>query len=161
MLIVWRSATILLVALVQGLAFAHVLERPAKLMYDGRFYMTLQRTLYVHWGPPNVGGILEPAAIIATAILAFLVRRDRPALWCTVAALVLLLAAFPGAFYYWVAPANEFFVNAMPGILPRTWMAMRDSWETGHAVRFALQFAALVLLVVPLAREAALVRKSP
>jgi len=154
MVTAWRSVTILLVALLQGLAFAHVLERPAKLTYDGRFYMTLQRTLYVQWGPPNVGGILEPAAIAATAILAFLVRRNTLALWSTVAALALLLAAFPGAFYFWVAPANDFFLNTMPGILPQKWMAMRDSWETGHAVRFALQLAALALLVVPLAREA-------
>jgi len=79
---------------------------------------------------------------------------NRLARWSALAALALLLAAFPGAFYFWVAPANDFFLNTMPGILPQKWMAMRDSWETGHAVRFALQLAALALLVVPLAREA-------
>jgi hypothetical protein len=30
----WRFVTLLLVALLTGLAFAHVLERPAKMLYD-------------------------------------------------------------------------------------------------------------------------------
>jgi len=51
----WRVVTILLVALLQGLAFAHLLERPAKLQYDATLYLTLQKTLYVQWGPPNIG----------------------------------------------------------------------------------------------------------
>ena len=75
----WRTVTILLVALLQGLAFAHLLERPAKLQYDAALYLTVQKTLYVQWGPPNVGGILEPAAIVATLILTFLLRKDRQA----------------------------------------------------------------------------------
>ena len=77
MLLPWRAATILLVALLQGLAFAHLLERPAKLQYDAALYLMAQKTLYAQWGPPNVGGFLEPAAIVATLGLAFLLRRDR------------------------------------------------------------------------------------
>ncbi len=61
-----RFITILLVALLLGLAFAHVLERPAKMLYDAVFYITIQKTLFVDWGPPNIGGILEPSAIFAT-----------------------------------------------------------------------------------------------
>jgi hypothetical protein len=56
----WRFVTVLLVALLLGLAFAHVLERPAKMLYDAELYVTLQKTLYVAWGPPNAGGFLEP-----------------------------------------------------------------------------------------------------
>jgi len=50
----------------QGLAFAHLLERPAKMQYGATLYITLQKTLYLQWGFPNVGGILESAAIIET-----------------------------------------------------------------------------------------------
>ena len=57
----WQLLTVVLVALSLGLAFAHVLERPAKMQYPADLYVTLQRSLYVHWGPPSVGGILEPA----------------------------------------------------------------------------------------------------
>lgn len=71
----WRFVTILLVALLSGMAFAHVLESPAKMQYDAALYVTLKKTLYVAWGPPNVGGILEPAAILATVSLAFLLRE--------------------------------------------------------------------------------------
>ena len=48
----FRLAAILLVALLCGLAFAHVLELPAKMQYDATLYITLQKSLYVHWGPP-------------------------------------------------------------------------------------------------------------
>mgnify|MGYP003575393520 CR=1 FL=1 len=146
----WRSMTILLVALLQGLAFAHLLERPAKLQYDGALYLTLQKTLYVQWGPPNVGGILEPAAIVATLILAFLLRKDRQAFWLTVAAGIALLLAFPVIFFWLVAPANEVFLATTPDSAPANWMEMRARWELGHAIRFVLQFFALGTLLLSL-----------
>ena len=79
----WRFVTIILVALVTGLAFAHLLERPAKMQYSAERYVSLQRTLYVHWGPPSIGGFLEPAAIVATIIQAYRVRRQRRTMWLT------------------------------------------------------------------------------
>lgn len=142
-------ATVLLVALVTGLAFAHVLESPAKMQYGAQLYITLQKSLYVQWGPPQLGGFLEPAAIAATGTLVFFSRNRRR--WFGLAALLLLLLAFPVVFFWLVAPANVGFASAvLPGI-PPDWSALRSSWETGHAVRFALQFAALGLLVWPLA----------
>ena len=150
----WRIGTILLVALLQGLTFAHLLERPAKLQYDAAFYIKRQQTLYVQWGPPNFGGILEPATILVTVILAaFLLRKHRPALWFTTAAAGALLLAFPVMFFWLVAPANEVFLAAGPDRIPADWMDMRAQWETGHAVRFLLQFIALGLLVISLAFE--------
>jgi hypothetical protein len=143
-----RFTAILLVALVGGLAFAHVLERPAKMKYDGALYLTLQKTLYVEWGPPNVGGILEPAAILATVVLVFAVRRRRPAFWLTLGAGVALLLAFPVVFFWLVAPSNETFLAAPAATVPSNWMALRSSWETGHAIRFVLQLIALGLLVL-------------
>jgi len=145
---VWRFLTILLVALLLGLAFAHVLERPAKMQYDAALYITLQKTLYVAWGPPNVGGILEPAAILATISLAVVLRKNKHALLLTLGAGLALLLAFPVVFYIWVAPANEVFLSAPPGSIPANWEEMRASWETGHTIRFVLQLAALSVLVV-------------
>ena len=40
---IWRLITLLLVALLTGLAFAHVLERPAKILYDAALYITPER----------------------------------------------------------------------------------------------------------------------
>lgn len=142
-------ATVLLVALVTGLAFAHVLELPAKMQYEAHLYITLQKSLYVQWGPPQLGSFLEPAAIAATGFLVFFSRHRRR--WFGLAALLLLLLAFPGVFFWLVAPANAGFAGAVLPSIPPDWMALRSSWETGHAIRFALQFAALGLLVWPLA----------
>jgi hypothetical protein len=86
-----------------------VLERPAKMLYDAGLYVTVQKTLYEAWGPPNVGGILEPAAILATIILAFLVRTRKPAFAFSLGAAMALLLAFPVVFFLFVAPANEAF----------------------------------------------------
>jgi hypothetical protein len=150
---VWYFVTIILVALVTGLAFAHVLERPAKMQYPGDLYVALQRTLYVQWGPPNIGGILEPAATIATVALAFQARRQRRAFWLTVLAAVCLLLAFPWVFFWLVAPANAAFrgVGAQPP--PVNWIEMRKQWELGHTLRFGLQFLAFGSLIASLVWE--------
>jgi hypothetical protein len=149
-----RFVVTLLVALVMGLAFAHVLDRPAKMQYDAATYISLQKSLYVQWGPPQIGGLLEPAAIALTGLLAILLRKRRRDLWRTLAALRLLLMAFPVVFFWLVAPAYVgFAAAALPGI-PPDWAALRSNWETGHAIRFVLQFAALALLAWPLAFDA-------
>ena len=140
--------TLLLVALLTGLAFAHVLERPAKMLYDAGLYVTVQKTLYVAWGPPNVGGILEPAAIVATIILAILVRTRKPAFALSLGAAMALLVAFPLVFFLFVAPANEAFRAATPTAIPVNWTELRLSWERGHSIRFGLQLVALGLLIL-------------
>jgi hypothetical protein len=144
----WRFVTILLVALLLGLGFAHLLERPAKMLYDAAFYLTLQKTLYVAWGPPNIGGILEPAAIFATLLLLFFVRKNKRAFWLTLCAGTALLLAFPVVFFVFVAPANEVFLTATPTSIPPNWMESRTSWETGHAIRFVLQLVAFSVLLL-------------
>lgn len=151
---IWRFVTVLLLALLLGLAFAHVLERPAKMLYDAAFYLSIQKTLYVAWGPPNIGGVLEPVAIVATLLLAFFVRKRKPALWLTLGAGFALLLAFPVVFFAFVAPANEVFLAATPTSIPANWMEWRTSWETGHAIRFVLQLVALVLLLLSVFLEA-------
>lgn len=148
-----RLATILLVAMVAGLAFAHVLERPAKMQFDPALYLTIQQSLYVHWGPPQIGGFLEPAAIIATGLLAFFLRKDRRGLSFALGALFALLLAFPVVFFWLVAPANAAFLAATLPTIPPNWEDQRSNWELGHVIRFALQFSALALLAFGLTRS--------
>ncbi|HEX5125931.1 MAG TPA: hypothetical protein VFW00_04250 [Rhodocyclaceae bacterium] len=144
---VWRFMTLLLVALLTGLAFAHVLERPVKLHYDAATYIYLQQTLYKEWGPPNAGGILEPMAILATCILAAVTRGMRVEFLLALAAAIALLIAFPIVFFVFVAPANEIFRAATPTSIPSNWMDLRASWETGHSIRFVFQLIAFMLLL--------------
>ena len=145
-----RFATILLVALLSGLAFAHVLELSAKMQYDAVLYITLQKSLYVQWGPPHIGGVLEPLAILATGLLAFFARKAKRGLWFSLGALLTLLLAFPVVFFWLVAPANASFLAATLPIIPPNWADMRLNWEIGHTIRFALQFTALTLLALSL-----------
>lgn len=150
-LMLLRCATILLVALVMGLAFAHVLERPAKELYDASLYLTLQKSLYVWWGPPHIGGVLEPLTIVATALLAFFQRGIKREIWLSAGALIALLLAFPVVFFWLVAPANVGFATTTLPVIPANWTDLRSNWELGHTIRFALQLVALALLVASLA----------
>ncbi len=143
-----RCTAIVLLALVMGLAFAHVLEQPAKLQYDALLYLTLQKSLYVQWGPPHIGGFLEPLAVAATGLLAFCTRKNKRELCFSLGALTALLLAFPLVFFWLVAPANAGFAAAALPNIPRNWMDLRSSWEMGHAIRFVLQLSAFALLVV-------------
>ena len=110
-----RLVALVLTALLLGITFCHVLEMPAKLGYDGGFYMTLQTTLYAHFGPPGVGGFIEPVAILAIIAVAILARRQRrPGFGLTVVACACLLLAFPVIFFALTEPVNEAFREA-PG----------------------------------------------
>lgn len=151
MLLIWRFITILLVALTTGLAFAHVLEMPAKMLYDADTYLMLQRTLYAAWGPPQIGGMLEPAAVMATLLLCAAVRRRRRAFWLSATAAGALLLAFPVTYFLLVEPVNE--IIRTTGFIPANWVQLRMRWETGHAIRFALQFIALSLLLLSVLYE--------
>ena len=148
---IWQVVTTTVTALLLGTSFAHVLEWPAKLKYEGALYVQLQTSLYVHWGPPSIGGFIEPAAILAVFILALLVRKHGSAFRLTLVAGGCLLLAFPVVFFRRVAPANAAFLHAATtSILPPDWIAWRTQWETGHALRFALHGIAFVLIAVSL-----------
>jgi hypothetical protein len=146
MLLIWRFVTILLVALTLGLSFAHTLEIPAKMLYEGDLYMTIQRTLYAASTPPNIGGFVEPAAIIATVILCVAVRRRKRAFWLTATAAVALLLAFPVVYFIFVEPVNE--ILRTTSAIPANWTELRIHWETGQAARGLLQLIALSLLLL-------------
>ena len=46
-----------------------------------------------------------------------------------------------------VAPANEAFGSTVPGSAPANWRDLRDQWELGHTIRFALRLLSLGLIV--------------
>jgi hypothetical protein len=149
---IWSIVALTLVALALGTTFAHVLERPAKLLYDASLYTTLQTSLYVRWGPPSVASFVEPAAILAVIVLAAQSRHHWPAWPLLAAAAAALLAAFPVAYFWRVEPANAaFWAAARSGSVPAHWEAWRARWETGHALRFVLHLTAFVLVAAAVA----------
>ena len=143
-LTIWRLLTIMLVALSMGTALCHLLEMPAKLRYEGPTWLMLLQTLY----PPGFGSIgaaFEVGAVLATLVLAFLVRHRRPAFAWTLVGAVCVAAAH-AAFWLWVAPVNETMVPLTPESLPANWTSLRNQWEYTHAGRALLQILGLAFL---------------
>jgi len=147
---IWRFITITLTALLMGATFCQVLESPAKTLYPAELYLTLHRTLYVAFGPPNIGAFLEIGAILAAVALVFLTRKRRPAFWLTLAGAAFLVAGL-AVYFVFVEPANV-AMKAMPlNAPPAGWTRWRDQWEYGHIAHFVfhlLGFSALALSII-------------
>lgn len=139
-----RFGTIMLTALTMGLAFAHLLEMPPKLGYDGRLWLGLLQTLYVGFG--TVGGFCDVGAVVMILILTVAVRRRARAFRWTLVAMVCLVTAH-AAFWLLVAPVNAAMLPLTPDTLPPDWTRFRKQWEYTHATRAVLQIVALGALV--------------
>jgi len=148
MLIFVRFAALILTSLTLGISFARVLEMPAKLAFPPDLYVALQNSLYVAFAPPNVGAFVEPAAILAVLILAYRVRRRRPAFWLAVGTAFCLLLAFPVVFFIFTEPASAAFQAARPAAVPAEFAGYRSQWEYSHAARFILHLAGFGLLAL-------------
>jgi len=152
---IWRFPTLLLTALLAGITFCHVLEMPAKLHYPASLYLTIHRTLYVAFGPPNAGVFVELGAILTSGVLVVLVRR-RAGFWPTLIGAACLLMGLV-AYFALVEPANSALRMMSIETPPENWEQWRDQWEYGHAIHFALDclgLCALLWSVLLPAREA-------
>jgi membrane associated rhomboid family serine protease len=146
----WRFITITLTALLMGTTFCHVLESPAKMRYPAELYLTLHRTLYVAFGPPNVGAFIEIGAILAAVALVFLTRKRRPAFRLTLAGAAFLVAGLV-VYFVFVEPANVAMKAMSLNAPPAGWTQWRDQWEYGHIAHFIfhlLGFSALALSII-------------
>ncbi|MBX6320816.1 MAG: hypothetical protein IRY94_03220 [Rhodospirillaceae bacterium] len=142
-----RLLSLLLVALTLGLAFAHVMEFPGKLRFDGPLWLTVQQNLYVAFGVAGAG--VEVAAILSTWLLVPLVRR-RPGFYWTLAAAISITVGL-GVWFALVSPMNTVLDGWTPQTLPQDWTAVRNQWEFGHAVHcvlFLLGFGALAVALL-------------
>ena len=122
------------VALIPG--GAHLFELPNKIGLPQDDYFVVQG-IYRGWA--LFGAVIIPAAL-ANLVLAILVRHDRRAFWCAVAAF-LLIAASLAVFFTWTFPANQATANWT--VAPANWATLRLQWEYSHAVNAVLMFAAL------------------
>ena len=153
LLVIWRMLTIMLTALSLGPALGHLLELPAKMLYDGRLWLRVSQTLYSTFG--TVGAAFEVSAVVTAVFLAFLVRRRQLAFGWTVLGATCLVASH-AAFWIWIAPVNAIIAAATGDTLPADWMELRKQWEYTHAARAILQTIALATLVFPVVIESSL-----
>lgn len=148
MLRIWRFVTIVLAALALTMTSAHVLELPQKMQYDAHLYSAVNTTMYRYFA--TVGGFYSIGSIVAAGVLAFLVRKYRPAFWWALAGAVLLVLWFV-SWLALVAPVNNEVAAALqsaPESVPGLWMRLRERWEYGHATGFVIQLLGLSTLVI-------------
>jgi hypothetical protein len=154
--------TVMLVAVVMGLALAHALEFPGKMRLGRQEYFATQGIYYP--GFTIGGGISEVLGIIATLVLIILTPRDNPAFWWTVLAFAAVTATH---IVFWVItqPVNRYWASQLklPNVaqqffsvneggdlasLPDRWESLRNKWEYSHMTRAVLAGIALVALTV-------------
>lgn len=151
----WISLLATAVALTATLA--HVLELPNKFMLDGPLWLAVQQSLYRGWGA--VIGPFEIVAVLATWLLAYLVRGRRPAFALTLAAAP-CLTAMVAAFFLFNAPVNVALAGWTAETLPADWPHYRRQWELGHAIAFVLGLTAFCALLRAAFVEACAGRRS-
>lgn len=149
---VLRFITIMLTAFSLSAAFAHLLEMPAKLTYDGALRLYLLQTLYPYF--VKISGIYEIGAVVAALMLVFVHRKHPPVFRWTLLGASCLVATHI-IFWIWVVPVNTALLPLSPETLPPDWERLRDQWEFAHASRAFLQIVALAALVISVLVEPA------
>lgn len=144
---IWRFMTIILVSLFMGLEFAHTLELPAKMQYDGIFYVTVQNSLYRYFGAPGLGAFVTVGAVLFAFALTVLVRKHRSTFLWTLAGTVCLLIAFPLIYFLRIEPVNVMIEQANAGTIPANWQQLRNQWEYAHATNFVFSFIGFIALL--------------
>jgi hypothetical protein len=149
-LAIWSVLTATVAALSLGPSFAHVLEAAPRLtQWSPELWREATVFNAQFWPFAAVGAPLDLLAIAFPAILAFTLRRDRPALYFAIAA-ALFYAAALAAWFILVAPANAELATWTPGPIPENFDSIRLRWETGHMAVAALKLVGFVMVALTL-----------
>lgn len=132
----WHFATLVLVALFMGLEFAHVLEMPTKLQYDGALYVTVQNSLYRYFGAPGPGAFVTVGAVLAAIALTALLRKQQSAFRWSLFGTLNLAIAFPVVYFLFIEPVNVLIEQSSPADIPQNWEQLRNQWEFAHTANF-------------------------
>ena len=149
-LIIWSVLTAAIAALSLAPSFAHVLESlPRLTQWSPELWREATVFNAQFWLFAAVGAPLDLAAIALPAILAFMLRHDRPAFYFAIAA-ALLYAASLAAWFTLVAPANAELATWTPGPIPENFEATRLRWEIGHMAVAALKLVGFIMVALTL-----------
>ncbi|MCY0096123.1 DUF1772 domain-containing protein [Hoeflea ulvae] len=133
-----QFAALILTALALVPSGAHLLELPNKIGLSQADYFVVQG-VYRGWA---MLGLLWIAALIANAVMAFLVRLQvRPFRLAMLS--TLCFAVLFAIFFIWTLPANQATENWT--LVPAGWDSLRAQWEYSHALNSAVVFIALCL----------------
>ena len=107
MYIALEVLTVVLAAIAMALSLAHALELPGKMRLDKEQYFTVQRIYYPGF---TIGGISEPAVIVAILILLVMTPRGTPAFWLAAGALLAFLV-MQLIFWIMTQPINKVWLE--------------------------------------------------
>jgi hypothetical protein len=138
--------SLLLVGLALGPALAHLFELPNKIGLSAEDYLRVQQN-YRGWA--LLGFIVIPE-VIATGVLAFLLRRHAREFGLAVVAFLCVLGA-QADFWAFTYPANV--ATAQWHMLPPNWESLRTQWEYSHATGAVLNLAAFIALILAVLRR--------
>ena len=130
--------TLVLIALALVPAGAHLAALPNKVGLPQDQYFVAQG-IYRGWA---LLGAVQIAAILASLVLAIMLRGRGTAFALALGAFV-LMAATLAIFFIWTFPANQATANWTS--VPPNWQALRTQWEYAHATGAVLTFAAFCL----------------
>ncbi len=149
---VWRFLTLLLAALGLTMGAAHLLELPPRMHYDAQLYTAVTSTLYRLYG--IVGGAVQVGALLAAAVLCWLVKGRR-SFRLTLAG-AFSLAGSLGLWAALVQPVNAAWRQALladPASAPEAYLSLRPRWEYGHVAAFAAWLVGLSFLLASVLAE--------
>jgi hypothetical protein len=162
MYVALQVLTVMLAAVTMALSLAHALEYPGKLRLNKEQYLTVQPIYYPGF---TIGGIAEPAAIVAALVLLIVTPRHAPEFWPLAGALATLVAV-QVIFWRMTQPVNKYWLEATAisdpakrffetgqaqADAPIDWTVARDQWERSHVLRAVAAMLALLLLTVAVA----------
>ena len=155
MYVALQVLTVMLAAVTMALSLAHALEFPGKLRLKKEQYLAVQPIYYPGF---TIGGIAEPAVILATLALLIMTPAGTAAFWLVAGALA-ALATVQVIFWSKTQPVNSFwleetelsrsatrFLQTGRGSAQRDWTAARDQWERSHILRSLAATLGLFLL---------------
>ena len=142
----WCLITLVIAALLLGTSFTYTLAIGPARRLGAAQWLELQRNF--HQSYAAAAGILEPIAIVAAAVLAFVLRDWRPAMLTAIAGAACLATAFIFVSLMMSSRVSARVSEWTAGALPADWETSRKRLEAAHVLRFALHFAGFALLVL-------------
>lgn len=162
MLEVLHILTVIVVAVGFGLSLAHALELPGKMRLNKEAYYDVQAIYYPGF---TIAGASEPAGMVLTLALLFLMPSGSTDFWLTLVAAFGLIGT-QAVYWIFTHPVNNFWLagesldrfssgffslgakRSSGGGSP-DWTELRDRWEYSHVVRAVLALVSLIALVTP------------
>jgi len=136
---------LLLTGLASGVAFAHFLELPNKIVLSAQDYLFVQQRIYNGFG--RVIGPVELYALVAAIMAGVLLRKRRIPFALTLLAIACLTTSL-GVWQLHNGPVNQAIDSWTTATMPSDWMSYRSRWEYAHAARAGLYTVGLGALIL-------------